>query len=106
MRREWSGVHKASIAVAVARGDFWEAAEFLGPIARARRLHWLGWRPSSAASASGSTSVTRRALRYGVYRPLVQAGHACSIVAPSLIRKHPPSTAVLIAADWLGAQAA
>ena len=78
-------VHKATIAVAVARGGLRDAAEFLGtientPAALAKLMAKLGRK-------HGRLSFCYEAgpCGYGVHRQLLQAGHDCAVVAPALI---------------------
>ncbi len=78
-------VHKATIAVALARGGCREVAEFLGtientPTALTRLLVKLGRKHPQL-----SFCYEAGPCGYGVHRQLVRAGHACSVVAPSLI---------------------
>jgi transposase len=78
-------VHKATIAVATARSGLRDAAEFIGtientPAALAKLTAKLGRK-----SARLSFCYEAGPFGYGAYRQLLQAGHACSVVAPSLI---------------------
>lgn len=78
-------VHKASIAVALARSGCRDAAEFLGtientPAALSRLLAKLGRKHAQLAFCYEAGPCG-----YGVHRQLLEAGHACSVVAPSLI---------------------
>jgi transposase len=78
-------VHKATIAVAVARGGLRDAADFLGtientPAALSKLLVKLGRKHDQL-----SFCYEAGPCGYGVHRQLIQAGHTCSVVAPSLI---------------------
>jgi transposase len=78
-------VHKATIAVAVARGGLRDAADFLGtientPAALGKLLVKLGRKHDQL-----SFCYEAGPCGYGVHRQLIQAGHTCSVVAPSLI---------------------
>src|SRR4051794_3596530 len=78
-------VHKATISVAVARGGLRDAADFLGtientPAALGKLLVKLGRKHDQL-----SFCYEVGPCGYGVHRQLIQAGHTCSVVAPSLI---------------------
>lgn len=78
-------VHKSTIAVAIAEGNRREAARFLGEIDN-----------TPAALAKLAKKYAQKSARlhfcyeagpcgYGVHRQLVELGHECIVVAPSLI---------------------
>lgn len=82
-------VHKASISVTVAEDGRDGSVRFIGPIANtpddiaklARRLSKDGRRLEFCYEAGGCG--------YGIYRQLVDLGHGCMVVAPTLIARKP-----------------
>ncbi len=82
-------VHKATIAVAVAPGGRREAARYFGEIENASVALTKLAKKHAQKGVRLSFCYEAGPCGYGVYRHLLELGHECLVVAPSLIPKRP-----------------
>ncbi len=81
-------VHKETIAVAVARAGRGKA-EYWGEIGNCRKSLMLLVKRLGAEGERLSFCYEAGACGYGLYRELVELGHECAVVAPSLVARKP-----------------
>ena len=82
-------VHKSTIAVGIAESGRQGELRYLGEVANRRDAICKLVEKLSAKHEQLSFCYEAGPTGYGLYRQIVSLGHACSVVAPSLIPQKP-----------------